>query len=175
MVSLAFISYNQQSLIISYIIIIIYSFGRSYHWINDNFRYARFNIFVITMLIVIYIFSRASHKRERKIFEQSNKQKQLLKLFYNLIRVYHDGILITHKEDILYSNKAIDKIFNESHSYSQSGENDDNEMKSPLRKEIPRINASLSNKQILSPQTKNMDLINQIKKAHPKNSQKWKN
>ncbi|CDW80514.1 sensor kinase [Stylonychia lemnae] len=80
--------------------------------IADPFRYARFNIFLLTTLGIVYIFSRATHFREREKFEQAKKQKQLLKLFHNLIRVYHDGILITKKENIVYSNTALRQIFN---------------------------------------------------------------
>ena len=67
---------------------------------------------MLTTLGIVYIFSRATHTKEREKFEQGKKQKQLLKLFHNLIRVYHDGILITQKEEIVYNNKAIKEIFN---------------------------------------------------------------
>ncbi|CDW85931.1 sensor kinase [Stylonychia lemnae] len=112
LVSVAFISYDQRSILLAYIFIFAYSMWRTYDWIADPFRYARFNIFLITTLGIVYIFSRATHLREREKFEQAKKQKQLLKLFHNLIRVYHDGILITKQEEIVYSNKAMRQIFN---------------------------------------------------------------
>lgn len=32
-------------------------------------------------------------------------------MFHHLIRVYHDGILITQQENILYTNQSMIKIF----------------------------------------------------------------
>jgi hypothetical protein len=34
----------------------------------------------------------------------------MVKMFSNLIKVFHDGIIITEEQDILYKNKVINKI-----------------------------------------------------------------
>eukprot|EP00347_Sterkiella_histriomuscorum_P008673 403344196 len=112
LVSAAFASYDQRTVLVSYICIMIYSLVRTLKWINDDFRYARFNIFVVTALGIVYTFARFSQNRDREKFEQVKNQKQLLRLFHNLIKVYHDGILITQNEEIVYNNKAVENIFN---------------------------------------------------------------
>eukprot|EP00347_Sterkiella_histriomuscorum_P015384 403357221 len=112
MVSAAYASYDQRTTLLSYLFITIYNFIRTYNWINENFRYARFNIYVVITLGIVYTFSRFSQKLDREKFEQNKNQKQLLQLFHNLIKVYHDGIVITQEKDIVYNNKAIPNIFN---------------------------------------------------------------
>ena len=36
----------------------------------------------------------------------------MLKLFHNLIKVYHDGIVITKNDQIVFYNKEVNNIFN---------------------------------------------------------------
>lgn len=33
-------------------------------------------------------------------------------LFHSLVRVFHDGIIISHNEDIIFKNKQVNKTFN---------------------------------------------------------------
>jgi hypothetical protein len=40
------------------------------------------------------------------------QQAQTLQLFNNLIKLYHDGLIITNNEDILFYNEQIGSIFN---------------------------------------------------------------
>eukprot|EP00347_Sterkiella_histriomuscorum_P016729 403352075 len=112
MVSAAFVSYDQRATLISYLLITTYAFARTYTWIDDNFRYVRFNTYVVVTLGIVYTFARFSQKLDREKFEQNKNQKLLLQLFHNLIKVYHDGIVITQEKDIVYNNKAISNIFN---------------------------------------------------------------
>lgn len=35
----------------------------------------------------------------------------MIKLFSNFIRTYHDGIIITDDDKILYNNSAVERIF----------------------------------------------------------------
>eukprot|EP00347_Sterkiella_histriomuscorum_P012315 403369061 len=111
LVSAAYASYDQRTVLFSYFSIMLYSLVRTYSWINDNFRYARFNMFVFIALGIVYSFARFSQNRDRERFEQSKNQKQLLRLFHNLIRVYHDGIIITQNQEIVYNNKSVNNVF----------------------------------------------------------------
>jgi hypothetical protein len=45
------------------------------------------------------------------MFSKMKGQKQLLGLFYNLIKIYHDGILISSNDNIILYNKEISRIF----------------------------------------------------------------
>jgi hypothetical protein len=46
-------------------------------------------------IMFIYFFARAFNQRDRENFVFSRKQKHLLEMFKNLIKVNHDGIIIT--------------------------------------------------------------------------------
>lgn len=46
----------------------------------------------------------------------------MLKLFHNLIKVYHDGIIITKNDQIVFYNKEVNNIFNIPQDSSSSHE-----------------------------------------------------
>lgn len=50
------------------------------------------------------------NKREK--FEEYNKQRSTLKLLNNLIKLHHDGLIITKDDDVLFSNRQVNAIFN---------------------------------------------------------------
>lgn len=50
--------------------------------------------------------------RERLRFEKTRNQKILVEMFNNLLKVFHDGIIISGDEKILYRNEKIFDIFN---------------------------------------------------------------
>ena len=45
-------------------------------------------------------------------------------MFHNLIRVFHDGIMIIENQDIVYHNKQILKIYNIESPHSDSNESE---------------------------------------------------
>ncbi len=61
-------TYSQLDTLLSYVISIVYSFVRTFYWISDNTRWLRFNIYLIMTFIIMLIFSRAYHQRERDRF-----------------------------------------------------------------------------------------------------------
>ncbi|CDW89729.1 UNKNOWN [Stylonychia lemnae] len=109
--SLAFMSYNQVHLCIAYIFMFGYTLSRTYFWIDDGFRFYRFNAYFFVSLVMVYIYSRVNHQRDRQRFQQEKNEKQLLKLFHDLIKIYHDGIIITRGDEVVYKNKAIISVF----------------------------------------------------------------
>lgn len=59
---LSIISYNQALLLLVYFMVAIYNALRSYWWIleyDDLLRWFRYNLFFITSLTIVYIFSRS--------------------------------------------------------------------------------------------------------------------
>ena len=104
-------TYSQLDTLLSYVACLAYTFPRTYYWITDPSRWLRFNLYLLMTFIIMCIFSRAFHQRERDHFVKMKNQKQLLMLFSNLIKVYHDGIVISTSEDVILYNKQMTKIF----------------------------------------------------------------
>lgn len=93
--SLSMIGYNQKYQFYSTLFNICYTLFRTYNWIPLIFKYIRFNIYFLITFLFTYGFGRAFHKIQRDKFVASMKQKHLLEIFQELVKVYHDGILIT--------------------------------------------------------------------------------
>eukprot|EP00347_Sterkiella_histriomuscorum_P013223 403365539 len=89
---------------------------------------------------VVYAFSRFSQNRDRERFEQNKNQKQLLRLFHNLIKVYHDGILITQNEKIVYNNKAVSNIFEVKNNKILNQNNLEQPIQVPLESQASLVN-----------------------------------
>jgi hypothetical protein len=75
-------------------------------------NYFRFNLLFAISLILISLSARKSIQISRDKFIQMEQQAQTLQLFNNLIKLYHDGLIITNNEDILFYNEQIGSIFN---------------------------------------------------------------
>jgi hypothetical protein len=54
-------TYSQLDSIFVFIICLIYSFTRSYFWIDSSFRWMKFNIYLVASYFTMIIFSRAFH------------------------------------------------------------------------------------------------------------------
>jgi hypothetical protein len=93
--SISMLSYNQTSQFIAYVICFIYYAFRFYDYIPEVIRYVRVLGYGTVSLMFIYFFARAFNQRDRENFVSSRKQRQLLEMFKNLIKVNHDGIIIT--------------------------------------------------------------------------------
>jgi hypothetical protein len=109
-VSLSSNAYCQGSILISYIIAVGYNIIRTHWWMNDTYRYVRYNVFYMFCFGVMYFFSHRINSRERHRFEQERKQKHMLNLFNNLVKAFHDGIIITEMDNIVYKNKQIQSL-----------------------------------------------------------------
>jgi hypothetical protein len=84
-----------------------YNLGRTYYWINNDFSYSRYNVNYIVCYILIYFMARTINIKDRLRFEQMVKQRDLLKMFGNLVKVFHDGIIIIENDNIVFKNKQI--------------------------------------------------------------------
>lgn len=104
-------SYSQSELLLVYGICLAYLLIRTFYWIPNLKRYVKFNLYFLMAIAILYYFSRQYHSRERMHFNKSKNQQQLLSLFHKLIRVYHDGIIISTKDDIVLYNEQIANIF----------------------------------------------------------------
>ena len=125
--SLSVLSYCQRELFLAYSIGYVYTLARTYFIfpLNDAergpitfwFSYIRSNVFIFMSLAVQYTFSRKYHQHEREQFKEKNNQQQLLSMFHNLLRMFHDGIILTTESNgsptagILYRNNRLEKIF----------------------------------------------------------------
>ena len=56
------------------------------------------------------MFSRRFTLLNRERFEKARSQKIALSLFFNLMKVFHDGIIIKDKDEIIYNNKQVENI-----------------------------------------------------------------
>lgn len=110
--SLTVVSYNHALTFFTYMGLIVYSLLRSYFWIDDKFRWLRFNLYLASSLILLYVYSRSQHRQVREKFQLVKEQDHSLNLFQSLIKVHHDGLIMTRNEKVVYSNKRVQSIFN---------------------------------------------------------------
>ena len=110
--NLSLMSYNQTRSFIAYTICSCYIFGRLYTNDVPFFVYLKFVLFFCASFYLIYVFARFFHQREREKFKQSQQQKDLIRLFQNLLIHFHDGILITNNDRILFYNESLNNLFN---------------------------------------------------------------
>ena len=112
--------YSHLDSLISYLLCIIYNLVRTYFWIPQTSMYIRFNIYFTSLFIIIYFYARLVHQRERDNFNKLKSQKQLIVLFHNLIKLYHDGIVISsgNGEIVLFNNQVLN-IFDINQDFKQ--------------------------------------------------------
>eukprot|EP00347_Sterkiella_histriomuscorum_P017889 403347588 len=131
--SLAYISYCQKTLFFSFVLTYVYLVIRSWYWAQSTFYFVISIVFFLAAFIFLYILARSFQHLERDKFQQKLNQNQLLKMFHNLIRRNHDGIIITQNDEIVFMNSQINQIFNLD---SQKDYNPENcELKSDLTEE----------------------------------------
>ena len=108
---LALMSYDQISMIFSYLFSVIFVLTRSYFFFDEMFRYIRFNTYFAFSFFILFFFQRFYQQIERLNFEKTLTNSYTVFIFNNMIRHFHDGIVIVDKEEILYRNKKIGNIF----------------------------------------------------------------
>lgn len=108
---LALIARCQKCLLISYTITYTYIVIRFYfYYTGDILNWLRFCAYYLISLVSIFWLSRIVNHIRRSIFKKTHQARQMFKLFYSLLRVFHDGIILTHEDDIVFQNKRIAKI-----------------------------------------------------------------
>ncbi|TNV84683.1 hypothetical protein FGO68_gene3435 [Halteria grandinella] len=108
---LSCISYCKAQQLLVLLGLSLFSCVRTYYYIPTQEQIINFNHnFWVTQLI-LYVSSRTYTQNVRAQFTQMKNQEQLLHLFTNLVRVYHDGILMTSKEEIILCNQSTEEIF----------------------------------------------------------------
>lgn len=106
-------SNNHLYQLICYLFCTVYYSVRTYYWINSNtYRYVKFNVYTILSMMLIYFCSRAFNQIQRERFLQAQKQSELLKLFNNLVKAYHDGLIISNSEGIVFYNDQVSQMLN---------------------------------------------------------------
>ena len=68
-------TYSQLDSLVTFIICIIYIISRTKYWIPDTFSHIKFNIYFSLTFVIMYVFSRAYHQRERDKFCKMKNQK----------------------------------------------------------------------------------------------------
>jgi hypothetical protein len=63
------------------------------------------------VLILIYVFSRRVNQTQRVNFIQMKNQSLLINVFSDMIGSFHDGLMITSNEEIVYHNNKLNSIF----------------------------------------------------------------
>jgi hypothetical protein len=74
-------------------------------------NYIRFNMLFAISLILFLLSARKNIQISRDKFIQMEQQAKTLQLFNNLIKLFHDGLIITNNEDILFYNEQVSSIF----------------------------------------------------------------
>lgn len=112
--SLSTVSYCQRSILMCYIFVASYFIFRTTYvdiLFEDYRDWLRLSFFFIVALACTYLFSRTFQQRERDQFKHKKTQREILNLFESFVRVFHDGIVLTQGEEIKYTNKRVNKIF----------------------------------------------------------------
>eukprot|EP00347_Sterkiella_histriomuscorum_P007148 403350083 len=104
-------SYNQMIFYMCLILCYLYNVFRSYSWIDDSYIYSIYVVEYFFFTFICIITARLSNKKEREMFQSLIMQKQLTLVFHNLIKIFHDGVVIADKERILYHNEQSLRIF----------------------------------------------------------------
>jgi hypothetical protein len=104
-------NYNHLHAFFAYTICLVFNIVRTYFWLDNLTRYLRFNTFALAGFVLVYILSRSSQKVIREKFKQSWCQGQSLNLLDSFVSFYHDGLIITSKDHIMYFNNQAFSIF----------------------------------------------------------------
>ncbi len=97
------LSYDQNIQLISYVLGLVYLGIWNYDYIQGP-RYIRVELYSFITFVFIYFFARAFNQRDRDNFKSARKQRQLVDMFRNLIKVNNDGIIITQNDQIVFFN-----------------------------------------------------------------------
>lgn len=108
---LSSITHCKLQLLITLFLSLFYLSFRVYYWIDKTSDLINFIGFQAITFIFIYFYSRWQSQGERKLFQQKNNTKQMLKIFLGLIKSHHDGITITESNEIVFHNQQMLKIF----------------------------------------------------------------
>ncbi len=110
--SLSIMSHCQRLQLLSYLISASYVVVRTYFLIDEKKKWARQCAFIVLGFIASYIVSRVHMGIKRDNFAQKAKMRQVLSMFQSMLRAFHDGLVLTEDDNIVYSNFAIETIFN---------------------------------------------------------------
>ncbi len=84
--------------------------ARSYE-VQNLYEWIRTSVYFIIIFSICYVFSRLYTQQQREAFKQKLQLRQMSQLFLGLVRVFHDGIIISHNEEIIFKNSKIGKTF----------------------------------------------------------------
>ena len=100
---ISFLGNCQLSLLASYACSMIYIFIRQYYFTGGDYTFwLRGSNYCMVTFILMFILARFNVAREREKYRLQRQSNQLSHLFHTFMRVYHDGILLSHGENIIY-------------------------------------------------------------------------
>jgi hypothetical protein len=71
---------------------------------------AKISVFYLMSFIAVFFFQRYKMEIRRSIFLHKLESKEVFSLLHKLMRVYHDGILLTNEKEIIFKNKIFSKL-----------------------------------------------------------------
>jgi hypothetical protein len=71
---------------------------------------AKVSAFFFLSLISIFFFQRFKQKVKREQFLQKLEMKEVFSLFHKIMRVYHDGMLLTNDKEVVFKNRLLAKL-----------------------------------------------------------------
>lgn len=109
--AITYIGYCQVSLAISYVLIWLYFTIRFSIDQDINIMIkVEVSVYFFMTLVAIFAFQRYKLQIRREIFLQKCDTEEILELFHKLMRVYHDGIIVTHNKEIVFKNKQFSDL-----------------------------------------------------------------
>ena len=103
-VTLILVSYNQLELMIACLIGLVYSSLRSYFWVGLKSWLTLF-LSSIFFLVIGVIISRLNVRKERTHYFNLQYQSSVINMLHNIIKAFHDGIIILEGPEIIYYNQ----------------------------------------------------------------------
>jgi len=101
---LSLIGSNQIALASSYAIVYAYLAARN-HAVLQFQEWLRSQTYFMIIFLAIFILAHVHTRYQREGFVRKLQSRQVQALFQGLVGVFHDGILISHNEDVIFKNR----------------------------------------------------------------------
>ena len=112
--SISFLGCSQLTLLLSYIVCVIYIFVRQYSVCqteNDFDYWRRSSTYYLFTFLMIFIIARVYVEKKRTNFKQKLSMDKMSQLFLSLVRSSRDGIILSSDDEVIFKNKPVNQIF----------------------------------------------------------------
>jgi len=102
--AISFMGSFQWPALVAFALSCVYKLCRHYkaqpfdQWIHSS-------IYFVTAVVIMAVLARANIERQIELFSEKRHNRSVTQLTESLVHVFHDGIIVTHEQDIVYCNK----------------------------------------------------------------------